>query len=398
MIALVAGLMFVFSGLYLGKVPVPGCKTHLSSDDFARLHPRDAGPRAALSGGSQNMTLSRHCRSEGRDAECPGATSSPDRRERYSRIMVVPHMSTEDITWIDDELPGLHTIRYTANDVLAPHHPPMNKGHEVVIYLSFILEHYENLPDVVIFMHAHRYSHHNSGLLGFDAVQMLKRLSSEHVVRHGYVNMRCDWSPGCPEWLHPGAAQEVLEKQEEVVLSDIWRELFPERSLPRTLAQPCCAQFAISRKAIRSMPKSRYVFFRDWILRTPLNDYVSGRIWEYCWQSLFLNRNTLCPNEYVCHCDVFAVCFDGHDKYRAYKQLQKESERYRYEFDGMERVRIQGLGGEVFGGAGTQSNLRRSLTVHQRILAIEKESQTQKTEALERGNSLQSNSNEGQAS
>ena len=398
-IALVAGLMFVFSGVYLRRILVRGCRIHLSNNGAAQLRPQNEGPLATLSGGSQGVTLSRHYKSERQDAGYPGALSSLNSREVYSRIMVVPRMSTESMSWLDEELPGLRTIHYTADDVLAPHHPPMNKGHEVVVYLSFILEHYETLPDVVIFMHAHRYSHHNSELLDFDAVQMLKRLSSEHVVRHGYVNMRCDWSPGCPEWLHSGAGREVLEKQEEVVLSEVWRELFPERSLPRTLAQPCCAQFAVSRKAIRSMPKSRFVFFRDWILRTPLNDYVSGRIWEYCWQSLFVGQSVFCPNEQVCHCDGFGVCFDGHEKFQAYKQLQRESRRYRHELDlsQPESIRTQGSGGQVLGETDIRSDLRRSLSVHQRILAIEKESVAQKTEALERGYSLQFNSSKGQA-
>lgn len=313
--------------------------------------------------------------------------------------MVVPHMSTENISWIDDQLPGLGTVRYTANDVLAPHHPPINKGHEVMVYLSFILEHYENLPDVVLFMHSHRYSHHNSELLDFDAVQMVKRLSSAHVVRHGYVNMRCDWSPGCPEWLHPGAGQDILEKQEEVVLSEVWRELFPERPLPRTLAQACCAQFAVSGEAIRSMPKSRYVFFRDWILRTPLNDYVSGRIWEYCWQSLFVSRSTFCPSEHVCHCDGFAVCFGGQHKYQAYKQLQRENQRYQNDVDlrQLDSIRGQGRGGQLLSEAVIQSDLRHAVRAHQRLLATKKEAEAQKAEAIERGDSLHSNGNERQA-
>lgn len=62
-----------------------------------------------------------------------------------------------------------------------------NKGHEVMAYLSYIIDHYNNLSDVNIFLHSHRYAWHNNDLLGGDAVQMVKRLSAERVQREGFM-------------------------------------------------------------------------------------------------------------------------------------------------------------------------------------------------------------------
>jgi len=60
--------------------------------------------------------------------------------------------------------------------------------------LSYIIDNYERLSDVNIFMHSHRYSWHNDELLDHDAVQMVQRLSAERVQREGYLNMRCLYS------------------------------------------------------------------------------------------------------------------------------------------------------------------------------------------------------------
>lgn len=56
-----------------------------------------------------------------------------------------------------------------------------------MVYLSYIIENYNNLADVNIFMHAHRMAWHNNELLDHDAVQVIARLSAERVQREGYV-------------------------------------------------------------------------------------------------------------------------------------------------------------------------------------------------------------------
>lgn len=62
-----------------------------------------------------------------------------------------------------------------------------NKGHEVMVYLSYIIDHYENLSDVNVFLHSHRFTWHNNELLGNDAAEMVRRLSAERVQREGFV-------------------------------------------------------------------------------------------------------------------------------------------------------------------------------------------------------------------
>ena len=254
----------------------------------------------------------------------------------YSRVMVIPRTKDEDIGWIAEELPDLDISVYIVDEPNAPLHPPKNKGHEVMVYLSYIIDHYDSLPDIVIFMHAHRWTYHNNDLLGADASHMIRRLSNEHVVREGFVNMRCAWAPGCPQWLYFNSTEELMVKQEETYLARSWKELFPLDPLPSYLAQPCCAQFAVSSERIRSIPRSRFVFYRDWMMKTPLTDYVSGRIMEYSWQYIFTGKGAICPAEHICHCDTYGICFGGSIQYghcvqlgHRRKELEADLERWK---------------------------------------------------------------------
>ena len=318
----------------------------------------------------------------------PGTIKPPG--SYYSRVVVAPRVQEDDIDWMKEELPNINFIVYTADDSKAPLHPPKNKGHEVMIYLTYIIDNYWNLPDIILFMHAHRWSYHNNELLGSDAVQMIKALSSERVTREGYMNLRCHWDPGCPEWLFPRNTEETLKKQEEPYVAKAWNELHPLDPIPNVLAQPCCAQFAVSKERIQSIPLQRFVFYRDWLLRTPLSDYVSGRIWEYTWQFVFTGLNTLCPVEHVCYCDGFGACFGGQAEYNDYFELQrkqresqKELEEWREKDASIKEANRQY--GPEYAASLETPEMGRDVYLRDQIGALERELGNRLVEAKERG-------------
>jgi hypothetical protein len=245
----------------------------------------------------------------------------------YTKTLVLARTSSEDVSWVEENFGGNKFIRaaiYTVDDENSVLHTPENKGHEVMVYLTYIIDHYNNLSDVNVFMHSHQYAWHNNDLLDSDSAQMISRLSAERVQREGFMNMRCSWDPGCPSWMHPGNVEEDVNKQEEVMLARSWSELFPLDPIPNVLAQPCCAQFALSRERIRALPLARFEFYRDWLLRTSLSDYISGRVWEYVWQFIFTGKQTVCPAEHLCYCDGFGLCFGGLEKYEEFRGVERE--------------------------------------------------------------------------
>jgi hypothetical protein len=242
----------------------------------------------------------------------------------YTSVLVIAKTKEENIDWMDEKLPDQAKAVYVADDPKAPLHPPKNKGHEVMVYLTWIIDNYDNLPDVAMFMHAHQLTWHNDELLGNDAARLVQRLSRQRVWREGYVNMRCSWYPGCPDWMHPGETEQNDFKQEEVLLAKSWSELFPLDEVPSVLAQPCCAQFALSRERIQAKPYAQYVWYRDWLFNTRLPDSLSGRIWEYVWQFVFTGQHVYCPKEHICFCDQFGMCFGGEEAFADFQSLKNE--------------------------------------------------------------------------
>ncbi|KAA8642280.1 hypothetical protein EYZ11_008875 [Aspergillus tanneri] len=282
----------------------------------------------------------------------PGIPKAPG--STYTKMLVVPRTSEEDTTWIELALPNWQSAVYEVDNPSASLHPPKNKGHEVMVYLTFIIDHYNKLPDLVAFMHSHQFAWHNDEIFAGNAVEILDRLNPARVIREGYMNLRCTWAPGCPDWLHPGTVEENESKQEETMLAKSWGEIFPDDPIPNVLAQPCCAQFAVSRERILSVPKARFVYYRDWLLRTELSDYISGRVWEYLWHVVFTGDNVVCPKENVCYCDGYGVCFGGEAEYdefrkigRQKQELEEELNRWYGQAEVIEVARLRGNLGET---------------------------------------------------
>lgn len=272
----------------------------------------------------------------------PGVPKPPG--STYSKILVIASRKEEDVSWLDKELPELQKAVYITDDPEAPYHPPKNKGHEAMMYFTYIIDHYEHLPDIMMFMHHHRFAWHNEEFFETDALELIRRLSSEHVVRQGYFNMRCYWLPGCPDWMHPSTVtKEDDQKREEALIAQAWEQIFPQYKVPDVLAQPCCAQFAVSRERVQSIPKSQFIHYRDWLINTELDDYNSGRVWEYFWQVVFTDNTVHCPQQHVCYCDGYGLCFGDYDKADAFfglnfllKENQEELRKWREQVQAIE--------------------------------------------------------------
>ena len=147
-------------------------------------------------------------------------------------------------------------------------------------YLTYIIEHYDSLPSVIAFMHAHRKGfwgawHTDSRL--HDNVESMRNLQLDYVRRNGYVNLRCNWSPGC----------DFGDRHNAHVTPEIWEELFTGTPFPGEVGAACCAQFAVSQEQVLKRPLRDYKNYRQWLLDTDLTDRKSGRVFEYSWQIVF---------------------------------------------------------------------------------------------------------------
>jgi hypothetical protein len=200
-----------------------------------------------------------------------------------------------------------------------------------------MIDHYDDLPDTTVFMHAHRHAWHNNNLLMQDALGMLKRLNHDRVARMGYMNVRCHHEPGCPDWIHmdrPGGDLDFFRKPEEIHWrKSIWEEIHPGAPIPSSLSGVCCAQFALSRERIRQVPIERLLHYRKWLLNTGMADTYSGRVFEYIWHYIFTGHEVYCPAQNTCYCDGYGICFGGRQRYEEYEDKQKQRDKLFNEFD-----------------------------------------------------------------
>lgn len=250
---------------------------------------------------------------------------------KHTKTLVIATQQKTRISWINRELPDIETAIYIVDNDTAPLRPPKNKGREAMVYLTYIIDNYDNLPEVVLFFHADQHTWHNNLILDLDAAEMIRRLSTDRVVRQGYMNARCHHDPGCPNWLHldrPKTEYDLVNKPEERFFNvELWHRLHgADTPIPKSLSQPCCAQFAVSREAIRRNSIEDYIHWRDWLMETKFEDELSGRIFEYSWQYIFTGKGEFCPSVNACYCDGYGVCFESDGKLTDWMSTHKSAE------------------------------------------------------------------------
>src|SRR6266498_1194139 len=161
----------------------------------------------------------------------------------YNRTLVIGHRKQDSIAWISETLPDIDVAAYVVDDLAAPLHTPRNKGREAMVYLTYIIHHYEKLPDIVLFFHAGQYAWHNNVWHDRDSVQMIRAMRDDHIVREGYFNARCELRPGCPDWIHIDRPEidfdPVYKPEEKAYTAQVWRQIWGSTArVPQALSQP----------------------------------------------------------------------------------------------------------------------------------------------------------------
>ncbi|KAI2605833.1 uncharacterized protein GGS25DRAFT_358154 [Hypoxylon fragiforme] len=296
---------------------------------------------------------------------------SPGHNENPTVNLVMATLRKDDISWVDNiTIPNLNVIRYISDSTDAEFHPPVpKKGREAMIYLTYLHDYYDNLPDISIFIHADETPWHMESALNSSVAFALSHLDLQQVLHQKYFNLRVSWQNACPDWINTTKTTGNKVKEEQRYMYDAFMENFATDQVPEILAGPCCSQFAVTKDAVRSRPRSQYRKNMDWLLETSLDDYISGRIWEHLWQWLFKGEAIDCPNEWESYCRMYHVCFDSESRVQV---MSLEAEKKYLQDMGLFKQLL-----DLLGGFKTRARLAEIDT----ILATEVEN------ALERGKS-----------
>jgi len=131
-------------------------------------------------------------------------------------------MHQEDLSWLPTYFPGIRVFAYAANDSLAPYHQREPWGREAGAFLSFLVDHYDRvdeLPDVLVFLHGHRFAYHT---FQQDAVVALSRLRWEEISRYTSLNVHSyqQKEPGYNSE-HPRSLRVFLTKSIPLLTVDV---------------------------------------------------------------------------------------------------------------------------------------------------------------------------------
>ncbi|KAK2742749.1 hypothetical protein FQN55_007690 [Onygenales sp. PD_40] len=214
-----------------------------------------------------------------------------------SKSLIVASLKDDDTSWIREYLADWHANIYVVDDPRAELTVPMNKGREAMVYLTYIIDNYDKLPDIMVFIHGKRYQWHNDDPV-YDSVPILTSLRLPHVYSVGYAPLRCAWVPGCPDEIHPlnpsltsltiNPSEEVPDRlKAEAAYASAFQEIFPNARVPSVVGAPCSSQFAVTRERVRMRGRAEYERVRRWLVETELEDRVAGRVLEYLWHSKF---------------------------------------------------------------------------------------------------------------
>ncbi|TGJ84668.1 hypothetical protein E0Z10_g4102 [Xylaria hypoxylon] len=226
--------------------------------------------------------------------------------------LVVASVRAEDTSWFHTYLPSWQKNIYVADDPGASLTVPMNKGREAMVYLTYMIDRYDSLPETVLFVHASRFAWHNDDP-DYDALPTLQNFRLSYLRATGYVNLRCVWVIGCPAEIRPAEDAALKDNVEHIMAKHIYKEAFEEllpeiSEMPEVVAVSCCSQFGVTRETIRSRPKADYIRYREWLLATPLDDALNGRVFEFAWHIIFGKEAVYCPSAAECYCNVFGLC------------------------------------------------------------------------------------------
>ena len=168
----------------------------------------------------------------------------------------------------------------------SPYNIPGNIGKESIVYLKYIVDHYDYLNKYTFFLHDEDTAWHHEGRvtdLVFKEVERSQKLKSKYP-KYYNINNRCcksittiDWFPSIRKWFDkyygPYIGKHKMYKD--------W-----------TFGNKCCAQFVVHRDRVREYPKKMYEDLLHWMYTTPLHSEESARYLEWTWILLFDNPYT----------------------------------------------------------------------------------------------------------
>ena len=153
---------------------------------------------------------------------------------------------------------------------------PVNKGNEASVYLKYIIDFYNNLPEYTFFIHDDEYAWHHTGSIINKYYKGLEEIKKNNTL---YININDKiilgsiisnpWYNNIMNWYN-----------------DYIEQYIPMNELPNkdwTQGYYGSAQFFVHKSLILNLPLIFYKNLYNWIITTNLSNAESGRYLEWTW-------------------------------------------------------------------------------------------------------------------
>ena len=212
-------------------------------------------------------------------------------RKTYDSYHIICAKYQKSTDFLDELDPP---IRYS---VLEKNKHVPNIAAEATTYLHYIIHNYDTLPKNLIFIHDENSSWHHEGKITdnvYGWIEEYEKLGKTYYEFNSHHTLSVD------------AVEEVQNlnrgSDNNKAYSDLWntvfREYIGEFKNVRPKTGKCCAQFIVSRDAIRQHPREFYEKFYTWLTEKTSGEgigseddiysgYWTGRYAEYSWRFIF---------------------------------------------------------------------------------------------------------------
>lgn len=202
-----------------------------------------------------------------------------------------------------------------------PLHIIPNKANEALGILDGLIRHYDDPPDLLLFMHGHLRSWHT---FSFGQDWVLDRLAflPARNLSSGYMQLGCFE----PEDKYNRLFPLVLDANHRYykALGSRWHESFAAHYMqawrehlgeafgmdqpPKYIRAACCATFAVTKEALHRWPKEFYTGMREWAMKTAMEKHWLGVIFEFTYHMMFTGLGVYDPPQSQCLCELYDIC------------------------------------------------------------------------------------------
>ena len=180
--------------------------------------------------------------------------------------VVIAHYN-ENLDWTENLIyPYTIISRNNIPKEVAP-----NKGNEASAFLEYIINNYENLPEVCIFVHGHRTAWHHK--------QNIDEKINNIDFSYDYYNindLKSDY-----------LKNHIKEINYLKSVINIFNNILNKQIILENIKNRPCAQFYVKKYNILINSKNTYIELYNFLMTTNIHSFWSGRFFEYLWHYIF---------------------------------------------------------------------------------------------------------------